>query len=52
MKQEIKRLPDAELDVMQALWRLGEYPAATGAPPTPDVSGLRPRCRREPAKPA
>lgn len=28
---QLERLPDAELDVMQALWRLGEYPAATGA---------------------
>ena len=29
MKQ-ISRLPDAELEVMKALWSLGDYPAHTG----------------------
>jgi len=27
---ELTRLPDAELEVMQALWQVGEYPAHTG----------------------
>ena len=30
MKQEYPRLPDAELEVMKALWSLGDYPAHTG----------------------
>ena len=30
MNQKLSRLPDAELEVMQALWALGDYPAHTG----------------------
>lgn len=29
MEHEHTRLPDAELEVMQALWRIGTYPAHT-----------------------
>ena len=29
MAAQLARLPDAELEVMQALWSLGEYPAHT-----------------------
>lgn len=29
MKELLSRLPDAELEVMQALWAIGEYPAHT-----------------------
>ena len=30
MKPTYPRLPDAELEVMKALWALGDYPAHTG----------------------
>ena len=30
MKPTYPRLPDAELEVMKALWSLGDYPAHTG----------------------
>lgn len=30
MKQEMSRLPDAELEVMQALWSIETYPAHSG----------------------
>ena len=29
-ERQLPRLPDAELEVMQALWELGAYPAHTG----------------------
>ena len=31
MKKALSRLPDAELEVMQALWRVRPYPAHTAA---------------------
>ena len=43
MREGDSRLPDAELEVMQALWSLGEYPAHTG-----DIAARVNKCWKAP----
>ena len=45
MKPTYPRLPDAELEVMKALWALGDCPAHTGTSPKSWTrAGRPPRC--------